>query len=103
MAKKTKREQKREQREREAAEREAAMEHMRQRRNRLRIAAIALPLVTLGVALGVYFGTENSQLAALIGLIGMGLWVPILLGLVGGSVKPRDRTRAGSIDFGNKR
>lgn len=103
MAKKSRKEKRREQREREAAEREALMEHMRKRRNRLRVAAVALPVVTLAVCLGVYFGTDDSQIAALVGLIGMGLWVPILLGLVGSAVKPRDRTRAGSIDFGNKR
>ena len=103
MAKKTKKERKREEREQRKAEEQAFLEESRQRRNRLRIAAVALPLLTLAVALGVYFPTDNSQLAALVGLIGVGLWVPILLGLVGGSVKPRDRTRAGSIDFGNKR
>ena len=102
MGKKTKRE-KREERERAAAEHESAMERMRVRRNRFRIAAIALPLVTLAVAVGVFVGTDDSQLAALIGLLGIGLWVPVLLGLIGSSVQPRDRTRAGSIDFGNKR
>jgi hypothetical protein len=101
--KKSKKQRRREQKEREEAERQAALARLAKRRRRLMAAAVALPLATLAGALAVYFGTEDRQLAALLGMVGIALWVPILLGLVGSAVKPRDRTRAGSIDFGNER
>lgn len=101
MAKKSK--QKRKEIDERREEESAAIEVARTRRTRFRIASAVVPIVTVAVALGVYFGTGDKQLAALIGMIGLALWVPTLLGLLGGQVPPRDRTRAGSIDFGNKR
>ena len=47
--------------------------------------------------------TDQKQLAGLIGMGGVGIWILVILGLIGSSVKPRDRVRAGSIDFGSKR
>jgi hypothetical protein len=101
MAKKSK--QKRKEADERREEDRAAVEVARTRQTRLRIAAVVVPLVAIAAALGVFFGTDDKQLAALIGMIGLALWVPTLLGLLGGQVPPRDRTRAGSIDFGNKR
>ena len=101
--KKTKRDLKREQRDLDVAEREVAQSEFEAKRRKYRIAAITIPLVTLGASVGVYMGTDEKQLAALVGLFGIGIWILVLLGLVGSSIKPRDRTRAGSIDFGSKR
>ncbi|MFK7985340.1 MAG: hypothetical protein AB8I08_04850 [Sandaracinaceae bacterium] len=103
MARKTKKARRREERERkEVAERELA--EAREKRTRTyRIALIAVPMVTLVVSLGVYFGIDNRQLAGLLGMVGIAIWVLTGLSFVGGNVTPRDRTRAGSIDFGNKR
>ena len=101
--KKTKRELKREQREREAEERAAAKAAFEAKRRKYRIAAVAIPIVTLATAIGVYMATDDRQLAGLTGLFGVGAFILVLLGLIGSSVKPRDRVRAGSIDFGNKR
>ncbi|MGE0790733.1 MAG: hypothetical protein AB7S26_33980 [Sandaracinaceae bacterium] len=104
MAKnKNKKEQRRAEREREAQEQAEAAALAAERQKRYRIGAIALPLVgALGVG-GVYAGTENTQLSALIALVVLALWVPLLLGALGGAIRPRDRTRAGSIDFGSRR
>ncbi|HEY8430597.1 MAG TPA: hypothetical protein VIL20_19590 [Sandaracinaceae bacterium] len=101
--KKSKKQEKREQRERRAAEL-AAIERVAYRRRRImRAVVIAIPLVTIAAAVLTYVLTDEAQTAALVGLIGVGLWVPAVLGLVGGAVSPRDRTRAGSIDFGHRR
>lgn len=100
---KSKKHERRARREREELERQAALEEMAKRRRVLAIASIALPIATLGGSLAIYYGTGDRQLAALLGLVGIALWVPALLGLIGSAVKPRDRTRAGSIDFGSKR
>ena len=103
MAKKSKKQRKREQRDRDIVEADAAHDVALRRQRMLRIAAAVVPLVTLAVSLSIYFSTEDTQLAALVGMVGLAIWVPVLLGVVGGNVKPRDRTRAGSIDFGNRR
>lgn len=103
MAKKTKRERKRDKREQEAAELEAAEQVATRRRRTMRWIVIAIPLVTLAASGITWAATDDIRMAALVGLLGVGLWVPALLGSIGGAVQPRDRTRAGSIDFGNRR
>ena len=103
MAKKSKKQRKREERERKEAEEKAAQEIADRRLRNYRIAAAVVPAVTLAISLGIYFSMNDRQLAALIGMIGLAAWIPVLLGVIGGGVTPRDRTRAGSIDFGNKR
>ncbi|MCC6875548.1 MAG: hypothetical protein IT378_14675 [Sandaracinaceae bacterium] len=96
-------------REKKKSERQAALEVDRElerqrlsRASRLKWVAIALPVVTLAAALGAYFAAGDRQLAGLVGLIGVALWVPALLGAIGAAITPRDRTRAGSIDFGSR-
>lgn len=101
--KKSKKDKKREAREQAEAEEQAAQEAFEARRRLYRIAAVAVPVVTLAAALGVYFGIDDRQLAGLIGMVGVAGWIPVVLGALGSRIKPRDRTRAGSIDFGNKR
>ena len=101
--KKTKRAIKREERERLAEEQEAATAVFEAKRRKYRLAAMIVPVVALVAAIAVYVITDDKQLAGLVGMFGVGIFVPLLLGAVGGQVTPRDRTRAGSIDFGNKR
>lgn len=103
MAKRTKKESKRERREREAADREVAERIAQKRLRTMRWIAIAIPVLTIAAALTTWGVTDNTQIAALVGLLGIGLWVPALLGVIGATVAPRDRDRAGSIDFGNRR
>jgi len=101
--KKSKRDKKREARERAEAEERAAQAAFERRRRIYRIASVAVPVVTLAVSMGVYLGMEDRQLAALLGMVGFAAWVPVLLGALGSRIQPRDRTKAGSIDFGNRR
>lgn len=101
--KKTKKEIKREKREQEAAAIEAAEQAASRYRRIIRAVVIAIPLATIAAAGVTWAVTEDVQTAALVGLIGIGLWVPAILGSVGAAVAPRDRTRAGSIDFGQRR
>ncbi|HJL16844.1 MAG TPA: hypothetical protein RMH99_14365 [Sandaracinaceae bacterium LLY-WYZ-13_1] len=103
MAKKSKKELRRERKEREEQARREAEALRLKRRRIFRIAAVVVPVITLAGAIAIYVGMDDRQLAGLLGMVGLAIWVPVLLGLVGSSVKPRDRTRAGSIDFGNKR
>lgn len=103
MAKKTKKERKRDKREQEAAERDVAERAAARTRGIMRAVVIAIPILTIAAALITWAVTEETSTAAMVGLIGIGLWVPALLGLIGAAVNPRDRTRAGSIDFGQRR
>jgi hypothetical protein len=82
------------------AEARAAQERA-QRRRRIIIAAV--PIVALAVAAGVYFGLDEPSLAGAALLGGALVWLMVGLGFLGSSVQPRDRHRAGSIDFGNRR
>lgn len=103
MGKKSKKQKKRDLRDEEAEEREAGQRALDVRRRRYRVAAAVLPVLVLAASLGVYFAWDDRQLAGLVGLIGIAVWVPVLLGSIGGEIRPRDRVRAGSIDFGSKR
>lgn len=100
MSKKTKREKRREERDEALEQDRVAKEAFEERRRRYRIAAAVLPIVALAAAIGVYFATDDKQLAGLTGMVGVGIWVPLFLGAIGSQVPPRDRTRAGAIDFG---
>lgn len=75
------------------------MERLRKRR---RILVAAVPVVTGAIAAGLWFGLESGPLtgAALLG--GAVVWLLMGLGYLGAGVSPRDRDRAGSIDFGNR-
>jgi len=101
--KKTKRQIKREERERAAEELAAATAAFEGKRRKYRIAALATPVVALALSIAVYVVTDDKQLAGLTGMIGFAIFIPLMLGAIGGEVTPRDRTRAGSIDFGSKR
>jgi hypothetical protein len=73
----------------------------RTKRNRLLLALV--PLVFGGGAAVAAFSFERRSLAGAILLAGAMVWLMVALGFVGGQVKPKDRDRAGSIDFGNRR
>lgn len=101
--KKTKRDKRREERD-EAAERERlAQQFFEERRRKYRIAAVVLPIVALAAAIGIYLATDDKQLAGLTGMVGLAIWLPLVIGSIGSQVTPRDRTRAGAIDFGSER
>ncbi|MGF1467704.1 MAG: hypothetical protein ACFCGT_16385 [Sandaracinaceae bacterium] len=90
---------------RKAAQQErriAEEQRLKRRAGFLRVVLI-LPVVVAAIAVGAYLLTNDRRIAGLLGMLGLALWVPALLGLLGAGVKPRDRTRAGSIDFGQRR
>lgn len=91
---------KREQEQAEHAHLTAALER---RQRTMRVASLAIPGVTVVTAVVTYLVTESAGLAAFVGLVGVGIWMPVLLGALGSAVPPRDRARAGSIDFGQRR
>lgn len=103
MAKKAKKKSEKElRREREAAAREAAMQAAAKRQRRMRMLLIATPIVTLAAALPVWLALDSPRAAALVGLVGVAVWIPLMLGSVGAEITPRDSMRAGSIDFGRR-
>ncbi len=83
------------------ARRQAEAEAKRRRRRQLRIAA-AVGVLTLVIAAASYFGLENRQLTGISLLVGGVLFLLIVLSTLASTVAPRDRTRAGSIDYGNR-
>ena len=104
MAKKqTERREARKERQKAAKEarKQAEAEAQRRRKRQLRLAG-AVGVLTLAVAAASYFGFENRQLTGISLLVGGVLFLLIVLGTLASSVQPRDRTRAGSIDYGNR-
>ncbi len=67
-----------------------------------RAVLIAVPLLTFAAAAGLYFGINRPQLAGMALLIGGVIFLMFGLSAIGGKVEPKDRHRAGAIDFGNK-
>ncbi len=82
----------------EAAAQRAA-ELAAQRRKRLMIGVLA---ATVLAALGAYFGLEDERLTGIAILVGGLLFLLVALGALGAGISPRDRYRAGAIDFGNR-
>lgn len=104
MAKKVKKKELKEQRrEQQAAEREAAAQAAAKRQRIMRRLVIAVPIVTVALSLVLWLALDAPRAAALAGLVGVAVWIPTVLGSVGSEIEPRDRTRAGSIDFGNRK
>ena len=83
------------------ARRQAEAEAKRRRQRQLGLAA-AVGVLTLAVAAVSYFAFENRQLTGISLLIGGVLFLLVVLSTLASSVHPRDRTRAGSIDYGNR-
>lgn len=103
---KRKRAQKRARREARGTEAEATFaardEAVARRRRRWRRVLLAWPPIVAVVAGALYLSGE-SQLAGIALLGGAVVWFPLWLGTLGSEVAPRDRDRAGGIDFGNRR
>lgn len=104
MAKKqSERREARKERQRAAKEARRAAEEQAQRRRQmqLRLAGVVavLTLVVAGVS---YWALDNRQLMGITLLIGGVLFLLIVLATLASGVQPRDRTRAGSIDYGNR-
>jgi len=88
-------------REAKEAKREAQERAEQRRRMQLRLSA-AVAVLTLLIAGICYWVLENRQLMGITLLIGGVLFLVVALGTVASGVQPRDRTRAGSIDYGNR-
>jgi fatty acid desaturase len=74
-----------------------------QRRRQLQIrASAAVAVLTLVVAGLCYWVFDNRQLLGITLLIGGVLFLLLALGALASGVQPRDRTRAGSIDYGKR-
>lgn len=104
MAKKqNERSQARKERAKEAkeAKREAQANAQRRRRLQIRVSA-AIAVLTLVVAGLCYWVLDNRQLMGITLLIGGVLFLVFALGTLASGVQPRDRTRAGSINYGKR-
>jgi peptidoglycan/LPS O-acetylase OafA/YrhL len=83
------------------AKREAQERALQRRRLQIRISA-AVAVLTLAIAAVCYWVFDNRQLMGITLLIGGVLFLVLALGTLASGVQPRDRTRAGSIDYGNR-
>ena len=97
-----KNEAKKAQREAEKAARAEAKRQAELAAAKRRRVLIAIPALTLLVAAGTYFGLNDARLTGVAVLVGGLLWLTVGLAGLGSSIQPRDRSRAGSIDFGTK-
>lgn len=104
MAKKpNERRQARKERAKEAKEAKLAAEERAQRRRSLQIKlSAAVAVLTLAIAGVCYWALDNRQLMGITLLIGGVLFLVLALGTLASGVRPRDRTRAGSIDYGRR-
>ena len=104
MAKKqNERRQARKERAKEAkeAKREAEANAQRRRRLQIRVSA-ATAVLTLVIAGLCYWVLDSRQLMGITLLIGGVLFLVLALGTLASGVPPRDRTRAGSINYGKR-
>jgi Flp pilus assembly protein TadB len=83
------------------ARHEAEANAKRRRQMQLRLAG-GVGLLTLVVAGVFYWVLDNRQLMGVTLLIGGVLFLLFVLSTLASGVQPRDRTRAGSIDYGNR-
>lgn len=104
MAKKSnERRQARKERAKEAKEAKRQAEQRAQQRRRLQLMLSAVVAVlTLVIAAICYWALDNRQLMGITLLIGGVLFLVLALGTLASGVQPRDRTRAGSIDYGTR-
>ncbi|TNF64514.1 MAG: hypothetical protein EP303_00975 [Deltaproteobacteria bacterium] len=104
MAKKqNERRQARRERAKEAKEARREAEARAQRRRQLQIRmSAAVAILTLAVAGVCYWALDNRQLMGITLLIGGVLFLILALGTLASGVRPRDRSRAGSIDYGKR-
>ncbi|MBW2403694.1 MAG: hypothetical protein JRF42_07770 [Deltaproteobacteria bacterium] len=86
------------QNERRQARKERARE-VKEAKREAEVIAQRRRLVVAGVC---YWLLESRQLMGITLLIGGVLFLVLALGTLASGVRPRDRTRAGSIDYGNR-
>lgn len=84
------------------AKRAAEAKARRRRQLQLRLSA-AVAALTLAFAAVCYWVLDNRQLMGATLLIGGVLLLMIALSTLASGVPPRDRTRAGSIDYGKRK
>lgn len=85
-------------------ERQAELEAAAERAQRVRrVVVAAIPLVSLAIAGVCWWVLEMPSLTGAVLLGGALVWLMAGLGFLGSRVQPRDRHRAGSIDFGQRR
>ncbi|UCH29987.1 MAG: hypothetical protein JSV06_02885 [Myxococcales bacterium] len=104
MAKKQhERRQARKERQKAAKEARQEAQALAKRRRQLQLrAAGAVGLLTLALAGVCYWVLDNRQLMGATLLIGGVLFLLLVLAALASGVQPRDRTRAGSIDYGKR-
>jgi hypothetical protein len=104
MAKKqNERRQARKERAKDAKEAKREAEALAQRRRQLQIrVSAAVAVLTLAVAGLCYWVLDSRQLMGITLLIGGVLFLVLALGTLASGVQPRDRTRAGSINYGKR-
>lgn len=83
------------------AKQEAEARAKERRKKQMRLAG-AVGVLTLAVAGVCYWVLDNRQLMGVTLLIGGVLFLLLVLGTLASGVQPRDRSRAGSIDYGNR-
>ena len=83
------------------ARREAEVAAQLRRQLQIRVSAV-VAVLTLGVAGLCYWVFDNRQLMGITLLIGGVLFLVLALGTLASGVQPRDRTRAGSINYGKR-
>lgn len=83
------------------ARQEARAQAARRRQMQMRFAG-AVAILTLVVAGVCYWVLDNRQLMGVTLLIGGVLFLLFVLATLASGVRPRDRTRAGSIDYGKR-
>ncbi|MBN1654730.1 MAG: hypothetical protein JXA30_13245 [Deltaproteobacteria bacterium] len=92
------REQRRERKEQEQAAALAAQRSARKRKFLL----VIVPFVIVALAIGLFQIGFSHFLVGMVLLAGFFCWLAIGLGAIGGSVQPRNRRNAGSIDYGKR-
>ena len=84
-----------------AAEAEAKQRLAEARRKRQRLL-VGVVVSTVAAALLSWFVLDNERLTGIAILVGGLLFLLVSLGMLGAGISPRDRDRAGAIDFGNR-
>lgn len=81
------------------AEAERLAQEAALRRKRL---MVAIPVLALTIAAVGRFALDDDRVVGFSILVGFLLFLGVALAGLGGSVQPRDSSRSGSIDFGNR-
>lgn len=97
---KEKKQSKKELRAQRKAEDEALQREVERSMRRRRVIITVIPLITVAIAAGLYWGLEEPRLTGFAILGGAIVWLLVATGVVGSSVRPRDRLAAGNISYG---